>query len=304
MTPLITRIAPSPTGMFHFGTARTAYFNYLAAKASGGKFILRIDDTDVARNDEAHVGTIMDALSWLGLTPDDTFRQSDRLDEYRRIADALVDANKAVRLDDGAITLELPDNMPDTWRDYLGRKDVKINDHDRKFIDGLVLMRSTANGGGPTYNFASIVDDMFAGVNLVIRGVDHIANTSKQVAVKAAIEGNAVFSPPRSIEFAHVGLIEIIGEDGKRAKLSKRSNAHVADIMSFKADGYSAEAVLAYMLRMNWNPSDANFDKHNPPITTDRAIGMFLTEGRLKNSAPLFERKQLDAVARRLVRMA
>lgn len=300
MTPFITRIAPSPTGMFHLGTARTAYFNYLAAKASGGQFILRIDDTDTARNDEKHVATILDALDWLGLTPDRIFRQSDRMNDYVVVADNLVASGKAVRNDDGSVTLNLPDNLPDTWHDGMNGKDVKINDHDRKLIDGLVLLRSTVNGGGATYNFASIVDDLYAGVNYVIRGVDHVANTPKQMAVRAAIHGNAVFSPPRDIQFAHVGLIQIIGDDGKKAKLSKRSNAHLADLKSFRDDGWTPAEMLAFILRLGWSPSDPNFDRDNPPIDKDTAISMFLTDGRMKAASPLMDINHLKNVRRKM----
>lgn len=143
-----TRIAPSPTGTMHLGTARTAYFNWLAARSTGGKFILRIDDTDLARNDDAHVDVIYDTMSWLGLDFDITFRQSQRLKRYADMADAMVDAGYAIRKDD-AVFFRSYDLTPiDVWTDSICG--IIKCDNSLDGIDKMVLIKSD---GMPSYHF-------------------------------------------------------------------------------------------------------------------------------------------------------
>lgn len=291
-----TRIAPSPTGLFHMGTARTAYFNWLAARASGGAFILRIDDTDDARNDDAYIDVIMDAMSWLGLDSDVVFKQSDRSDAYADYADRLVKAGSAY-LDVGdngtAVRLRIPDNFPDFWTDRIAGK-IKISDRDREVIDGLVLIRSD---GKPTYHFASIVDDIDYMINLVIRGSDHIANTPKQLAILTALD-NIFSTPVHKIEFAHVGLIETIDPDtGKRKKLSKRDAG--ASLLDYRDKGYSPDAMLNFLLRLGWSPTDGNFDKTHKIVDRDLATSLFLNDGKMRSSLALFDPVVLDKLDRR-----
>ena len=223
MTPYITRIAPSPTTLsscksVHIGLLRSAYFNWLAAKASNGKFYLRVDDTDQDRHNEDAVQVIYDAMAWLGLDYDDTFRQSQHKDMglYDKAAEDLVNANLAYK-DDGAIRLRCPDNMPETWHDEVAG-DIAITDKDKGFIDGLVLIKSD---GWPTYHFSSVIDDAWAGINYVIRGNDHTSNTAKHIAIYLQMQkcnsGNGSFTIPK---FGHVGLIH---KNGK--KMSKRDAA-------------------------------------------------------------------------------
>lgn len=280
-----TRIAPSPTGLFHLGTARTAYFNWLAARASGGKFILRIDDTDVARNKEEHVDLIVDTLSWLGLDYDELHRQSDRLDRYREVANSLVASGHATVVDGGAVALNIPE-LPDFWIDEANGR-VKVTDSDRDSFANMIIMRSD---GTPTYNFCSIIDDVDMGVDFVIRGHDHIPNTIKQIAVLRAM-GSEVM--PR---FCHVGLIYIKDENGKSRKLSKRDGA--ASVLALK-DKYSPEAILNTLLRLGWSPTDGTFDKHTKMVSKDLAVELFLTAGKMKSSPPLFEPEKLDFYERR-----
>jgi glutamyl-tRNA synthetase len=285
----VTRIAPSPTGMFHMGTARTAYFNWLAAKASGGKFILRIDDTDAARNDAAFTDVIMDAMAWLGLDHDDLFCQSARGDVYAHRIGLLLDSGKAYR-DDGAVKLRLPDDLPDVWTDKI-KGTIRVHDNDRKMVDGLVLLRSD---GTPTYHFASIVDDLSSGVNLIIRGSDHINNTIKQIAIAIALGR----TPGDLPEFAHVGLIEVLDPDtGKRKKLSKRDAG--ASLLDYRDRGYSPDAMLNFLLRLGWSPKDANFDKKHRTIDRDMATAMFLTDGNMRASPAMFDPMVLDGLDRR-----
>lgn len=293
MTSYITRIAPSPTGMFHLGTARTAYFNWLAARASGGRFILRIDDTDAARNDNAYVDVILDAMKWLGLDYDCMFRQSTRQDVYACYADRLLDADLAYRdVTDAGTAIRLrPVSSRLAWKDMIAGS-IKITDSDRKNADGLVLMRSD---GSPTYHFASIIDDIDMGVNLVIRGTDHINNTSKQIAIMTALD-LLLHTPIHPIEFAHIGLIDHM-VDGKRKKMSKRDAS--ASLLDYRDRGYDPDAILNFILRLGWSPSDANFDKKVKMLDRDMAVRMFLTDGRMRNSPVLFDPVMLDALDRR-----
>ena len=158
-----TRIAPSPTGDMHLGTARTAYFNWLAARATGGRFYLRIDDTDNARNNQAHVQDIVDTMDWLGLDYDGMFFQSDRTDVYKGIAQDLCNSDQAIELDNGAIGL-VTDCIPVQWTDTI-YGDIFITPSDADHCSGLILMKSD---GTPSYHFASVIDDMDFNINYII----------------------------------------------------------------------------------------------------------------------------------------
>jgi glutamyl-tRNA synthetase len=271
MTKHVTRIAPSPTGLFHLGSARTALFNWLAAKATGGQFILRIDDTDTKRNSPEAVQVIYDAMSWLGLDYDVSFRQSDRLNIYKDLADKLVNADLAFRDDDGAIRLRLPTiSGPWVWEDTIITKCI-ITDTDKTNMDGLCIIRSD---GTPTYQFASVVDDMEYEVTWVIRGTDHISNTPKQLAIVWALEkiGMAPWKPL----WTHIGMIT---QDKK--KLSKRDGA--ASVLNYRDQGIDPDALCNWMLRMGWGPHVD--DRSTKMITKERAVEMFLTHGKMR-SAP------------------
>jgi glutamyl-tRNA synthetase len=273
-----TRIAPSPTGFIHLGNIRTAYHNWLAARSSGGKFILRIDDTDKERSKEEYVDKIYDTFNWLGLDFDYTFRQSERLDGYRNLAQRLIKANKAEEIEGGAIKLVSDLNIPSSWSDRIAGE-ITVSDKDRDVLKNIIIIRSD---GMPTYNFASIVDDMTTDINLIIRGTDHISNTIKQLAVVEALK---TLSEPsvkvlfdRNIEFAHVGLVF-----EKGAKLSKRSGNSNLDM--HRENSVHPEAILNWILRLGWSPSDANFDRDYPIITKDHAKEIFWKEGSMR-SAP------------------
>lgn len=281
MTVFNARFAPSNTGSPHIGNFRTAFFNYLAAKASGGMFLLRIDDTDVDRSDDKHINSIHDAMNWLGLNPDVTFRQSDRLDKYNIAIERLLIKGKAFT-DAGCVRLKTPINMQDHWIDSLAG-DLKINDTDRKLIDGLVIRKSD---GMPTYNFASVFDDMDRNINFIIRGTDHIANTPKQIAVWLALN-EEFFNHIPLPKFAHVGLLHLNGK-----KISKRDGA--ASLLSYKDDGTSPEAMCNFMLRLGWSPSDANFDKTTPLIDRQLAIKMFLSSGKMRSSSSSLDLNKLN----------
>ena len=291
MTPFNTRIAPSPSGYFHLGTARTAYHNWLVARATGGKFILRIDDTDVNRNDDNCVQAIYDTMDWLGLDYDHTFRQSDRMHRYNMVASKLVDDGKAVVLDNGAIALKAQD-MPDSWNDTIAG-DIKIGDDDLKLIDGLILIKGD---GTPTYNFCSIVDDMASDVNWIIRGVDHIKNTPKQLAVMSAVMGPNL----PVIKFTHLGLIHH-KVDGKDKKMSKRDGA--MGVMDYKAAGYSPDAFLNYILKLGWSMSDPNFDKNYKTISKQQAIDLVM-QGHFRAAKSSFDQTKLDSLNNKYLHVA
>lgn len=268
----ITRIAPAPTGMFHLGTARTALFNWLVAKATGGTFILRIDDTDTERNKPEAVNIIHESLAWLGLEPDLTFHQSDHVGEYRFFADLLVKEDRAYK-DGDAIRLRVPADLPAIWNDTIAGE-IAITDRDRQAIDGLVLIRSD---GMPTYHFASVVDDWEKGVTWVLRGHDHISNTPKQIAIALALAAAEVPCPPKPFTplWTHLGLITLA-----KKKLSKRDSA--ASMLTYRDEGIDPDAMTNWLLRLGWGPKAE--DRTMAVIDRDRAIGMFLEGGNMRNS--------------------
>lgn len=285
MQGYITRIAPSPTGDMHLGTARTAYFNWLAAKASGGQFILRIDDTDLDRNKEECINVIYKTMDWLNLKADAVFQQSLRTSSYVKTAEQLLDNGIAVKLDNGAIALLWDKDNPRTWVDAISGTqyitDTNIEQIDRR----LILLRGGDKLGQPTYPLASIYDDYDLGVNYIIRGKDHISNTPKQLAIWWAI--NKINKAHRPIpKFTHLGLIT---KDKK--KLSKRDGA--ASMLSYMEKGYDSDAILNFMLRLGWGPRVD--DKTTAVIDKERAIDMFLVDGNMRNSDAGFDQAKLDS---------
>lgn len=288
MTSLFnTRIAPSPTGYFHLGTARTAYFNYLVAKASGGKFILRIDDTDINRNNAAYYDCIFDTFNWLDLKFDELHYQSKRLNFYNDIVDKMISLKRATRLDDGAVILNTDDisSFPKTWNDGLIGQ-VKVSDDDIKNLKDLVLIKSN---GMPTYNFASILDDVDLKINLIIRGVDHIKNTPKQLAILIALQG---ILDTTDITFTHVGLIHH-NVNGKSVKMSKRDGA--LGVLDYRDNGYSNDAFLNHIMKLGWGHPDPLFDKKYKTISRTDAIDLIL-QGRFRNVSSTHDMKKLDSL--------
>lgn len=276
-----TRIAPSPTGDMHLGTARTAWFNWLAARASGGKFILRIDDTDLNRNNDGAVNVIYDVMKWLGLDDyDAVYRQSDRLDRYKAVADWLVSTHHAKIADNGAILLNVPSSHMSgkTWNDTIGGTQF-FTDNILKTLDrDIVLIKGD---GMPSYHFASVVDDMDMGITWVIRGIDHHTNTFTQVMIAHAIGCTIP-------DYAHLGLIM---KDKK--KMSKRDNA--ASMLAYRDAGYDSNAMLDYMMRLGWGESSGVDRKI---ITGADALDIFL-DGNMKSKPANFDVRKLDSLDRR-----
>lgn len=276
-----TRVAPSPTGDFHIGTARTAYFNWLAARASGGRFILRIDDTDLARNNHASIDVIHDCLDWLGLAPDAVYRQSHRRDIYDAAAAKLLDAGLAVRADNGAVLMKGGAAAP--WHDLIsGDQLPSAKAHD--LARDQVLIKAD---GMPVYHFASVVDDIDLGVNLVIRGMDHLTNTFRHAGLYTALDA----AMP---DFAHVGLITM---DGK--KMSKRDAA--ASLLGYRDDGVDPDAMLNYLLRVGWGPRQD--DKSMKIIDRDRAVSLFLDHGKMRASPAAMDLPKLASFNRKYKHM-
>jgi len=229
------RFAPSPTGFLHIGSARSALFNWLFARHEGGKFLLRIEDTDKVRSKEEFLTEIVESLAWLGMGSDEELVfQSRRTDVYREKADWLISEGKAYK-EGEAIRFKMP-------RQKIAIEDVTRGriEFDSKILKDEVLIKSD---GTPTYNFACVIDDAFMGITHVIRGDDHISNTPKQVAIYEAL-GQKIPA------FAHVPLI--MGPDGGR--LSKRHGA--TSIREYRDQGYLKEAIVNFLALLGWSPGD------------------------------------------------
>lgn len=247
MESVRVRFAPSPTGMFHIGSARTALFNWLYARHMGGTFILRIEDTDAARNKPEYTAVIFEALNWLGLNwdegpqPDGTvkgdkgpYSQSQRGAIYKRYVDQLLSADKAYE-SDGAIKFRTP-KTPITVPDLICGDIV----FDRTNEPDLVIQRKD---GSPVFHLVNVVDDLEMNVTHVIRGEDHLSNTHKHLALIEAFGAK----PPR---YAHIPLI--LNPNG--SKMSKRDVG--ASIADYKEQGYLPEAVRNYLCLLGWSPKD------------------------------------------------
>ena len=272
---VVTRFAPSPTGYLHIGGLRTALFSYLWAKKNGGKFVLRIEDTDKARNSEAATEAILKAFEWLGLEADGEITyQSQRDAIYAKYIQQLLDEGKAYKcyMSKEELTILRETQMANKertrydgrYRDFEGtppegiepvirikaplsgeivvkdgvKGDISFQAED--ILDDFVIARGD---GSPTYNFVVAVDDYLMGINEVIRGDDHLSNTPKQIVVYEALG----FNIPA---FYHVPMIH--NAQGK--KLSKRDGA--TDVMAYKEMGYTPEALLNFLVRLGWSHGD------------------------------------------------
>jgi len=269
-----TRFAPSPTGYLHIGGARTALFSWAYARRHGGKFILRIEDTDLERSTKQSTQTILDSMSWLGLDYDEgPFYQMQRLERYHDAAEQLLRSGNAYycyaskeeldTLREQQRAAGLKPRYDGRWRDSKktpppGIKpvirfknptsgDVAFNDLvkgpiiiDNSELDDLVLLRAD---GVPTYNFGVVLDDLDMNISHVIRGDDHVNNTPRQINILKAL------GEPLP-QYAHVPII--LGTDGER--LSKRHGA--VSVMQYCDDGYLPEALINYLVRLGWSHGD------------------------------------------------
>jgi glutamyl-tRNA synthetase len=234
-SPIRVRFAPSPTGYLHVGGARTALFDWLFARKQQGTFILRIEDTDVARSTEDMTRGILEAMTWLGLHWDEgPYYQSKRLDLYRDAAARLISGGYAYE-DEGAIRFRVPEGRV-TYEDAVfGEISVES-----QTIENFVLLRSDKH---PTYHLSVVVDDIDMRISHVIRGADHISNTPKQILLYRALGASLPV-------FAHLPLI--LGPD--KTRLSKRHGA--TSVMAYQEQGILPEAMRNFLALLGWAPGN------------------------------------------------
>jgi glutamyl-tRNA synthetase len=297
MSDVRVRFAPSPTGFFHIGSARTALFNWLYARHKGGKFILRIEDTDKERNTEAALQVLIDGMRWLGLDWDEgpevggdygPYFQSERQAIYEEYLQRLKDAGRTYEKD-GAIWFKLEGERYTDYDDYkkadiekVRAAPVVIEDAVRGRVErseelDFVLVRKDGN---PVFHFVNVVDDIAMGITHVIRGEDHLSNTSKHVELFKAFGAE----PPI---FAHIPLI--LKESGP-GKMSKRDKG--ALIEEYESRGFLPAAVRNYISLLGWNPKD---DRESEKMAIEEIIERFDFPGINKGNAR-FDEKKLSAL--------
>ena len=306
----VVRFAPSPTGYLHIGGARTALFNWLFARQNNGKFLLRIEDTDIERSKDEYVDQIKNALDWLGLDwNDEIVYQSQNNSKHQSVIEQLIKSGNAYRcfltkteldsLRDKAEKNKKIFRVPRTYRDFTEEQQkelisqgksftvrLKVPDGvtifddlvygqikvDNKDLDDFIIARSD---GSPTYNFVVAIDDIEMKISHVIRGDDHIANTPKQILVYNSLNKNAPI-------FAHLPMI--LGSDKKR--LSKRHAA--TNVQEYKDKGFSSDSILNYLSLLGWNP-----DSNEEIFSTEDLIKLFDFKQVQKKSAVFDEKKLL-----------
>lgn len=303
---VVTRFAPSPTGYLHIGGLRTALFSWLWARRNGGKFVLRIEDTDQSRNNEEAAKAIVEAFEWVGLDHDgEILYQSQRMELYKMYIDQLLDEGKAYKCymtkeeldalrEEQSARKERP-RYDGRYRDFTGtppegvdpvirikaptegtitvydgiKGEVTFNVED--ILDDFIIARAD---GTPTYNFVVAVDDALMGINEVIRGDDHFSNTPKQIVVYEALG----FKLPA---FYHMPMIH--NSNGK--KLSKRDGA--TDVMEYKRMGYLPEALLNFLVRLGWSHGDQEI------FSLEEMIRLF-DPNTINKSASIYNPEKLD----------
>ena len=308
-----TRFAPSPTGYLHVGGARTALFSWLHARKHGGKYVLRIEDTDLQRSTAESINAILEAMTWLGLEYDEgPFYQTKRFDRYNEVIEELLEKGLAYRCNcpkerletlregqlerkekpryDGhcrgksiaaaephVIRFRNPDAGSVVVDDLVRGKIVFSNDE----LDDLIIRRTD---GSPTYNLTVVVDDSDMGITDVIRGDDHVNNTPRQINILQALGKE----PPR---YAHVPMI--LGDDGSR--LSKRHGA--ISVMEYRNQGILPEALLNYLVRLGWSCGDEEL------FTLDQMVELF-DIGDVNKAASAFNNEKLLWINQHYIKQA
>jgi glutamyl-tRNA synthetase len=295
------RFPPSPTGALHIGNARTALYNWLLARGSGGKLVLRIEDTDRERSTKENVDTIFEALEWLGIDWDEgPIFQSENAERHAQVVQQLLDEGKAYRstagaeevraykeangnrgfrgVDEGAgaVRLRMPDEGVTLVRDVIRGETAFEN----ALLDDLVIARAD---GTPIYHLAVVVDDVDAGITHVVRGADHYSNTPKHVRIYEALGAEVPV-------YAHLPLLH--GPDGK--KLSKRHGA--ASVQDLRDSGYLREAVINYLALLGWG-----YDESTTFFTIPQLQELFSLE-RVSKAPAVFDEAKLRWVNGRYVR--
>lgn len=276
--PVRVRFAPSPTGALHIGGAHTALFNWLWARHTGGQFILRIEDTDLQRSTKEFEETILAGMNWLGLDWDEGpdiggpcrfYRQSERQTLYREHANRLLEMGLAYR-EGEAVIYRVPQGVEISFDDVVYGRVVVMSET----LKDIVLMKSD---GMPTYNYAVVVDDATMGINMVIRGEDHISNTPKQLLLYDALG----FGRPN---FGHLPMI--LGTDKK--KLSKRHGA--TSVYEYRDMGYMPDAVFNFLALLGWCPRDGR-----EVFIREEAVKLFEIQ-RVTKRAAVFDMDKLNFI--------
>lgn len=272
---VVTRFAPSPTGLLHAGNYRTAVFAYLFARKTGGKFIVRIEDTDKERSKKEYEENIIETLHWLHLAPDELFRQSDHTTRHQELIRKLIAADtayvsKETPVEPGGRTEVIRFRNPNTKITFSDVIRGSIT-FDTTELEDFVIARSETE---PVFHFAVVVDDADEGVTHVIRGEDHISNTARQILIAQAL---GLVSPA----YAHLPLV--LGSD--KTKLSKRRGAKA--LTEYRDEGYLPEALINYLAFLGWHPEG---DKEI--FTTEELIQEF-DIARIQKSSGVFDDTKL-----------
>ncbi|MCP3876073.1 MAG: glutamate--tRNA ligase [Desulfobacteraceae bacterium] len=305
MKPIVTRFPPSPTGYLHIGGARTALFNWLYAKKTKGKFVLRIEDTDAARSTKESVDAILESMKWLGMDWDEgPYFQTERTHIYNEYIDKLIESNSAyycsctpeevnamreeakakglkpmyngrcreknlAKADNTVVRLKTPDSGVTIVEDVV-KGDTAFQNSE---MDDFIIQRSD---GSPMYNLAVVIDDLTMGINTIIRGDDHLINTPKQMLIYKAL---GVDIPV----FGHVPMV--LGSD--KSRLSKRHGA--MSVGEYQKMGFLPDAMINYLIRLGWSHGDQEF------FEKDDLIDKFDLE-HLGKSASMFDMDKLMAL--------
>lgn len=286
------RYAPSPTGHLHIGNARTALFNYLFARHHGGDFIIRIEDTDVARNVEGGITSQLNNLKWLGMDWDEgvdvggpfgPYNQLSRLELYKKYAFELLEKGYAYKdfkegSEEFAIRFKVPENVLYEFDDVI-RGTLKFESKD---VEDWIILK---DNGIPTYNFAVVIDDHYMEISHVFRGEEHITNTPKQLMVYDALG----WEYPT---FGHMTII--VNED--RKKLSKRDTNTIQFIEDYKNLGFLPEAMLNFLSLLGWSPKD-----DEEILSKEELISLF-DEHRLSAAPSYFDKQKLAYINSRYLK--
>lgn len=276
-----TRFAPSPTGMLHLGGARTALFNYVFARKSGGKFVLRIEDTDVSRSSAEYEEDITQNLRWLGIEWDEFYRQSERKEIYHSFLKKLLDDDVAY------VSREETGESREVIRFRNPGRKVLFEDlirgeisFDTSELGDFVIAKDESS---PLFHFAVVVDDHEMNISHVIRGEEHISNTPRQILIQEALG----FSRPK---YAHLPLL--LGPD--RSKLSKRHGA--SSIREYRELGYVPEALVNFLALLGWHPRD-----NRELFSKEELIKIFSLE-RVQKSGAVFDSEKLNWLNREYIK--
>ncbi|PIR45476.1 MAG: glutamate--tRNA ligase [Candidatus Vogelbacteria bacterium CG10_big_fil_rev_8_21_14_0_10_50_13] len=282
---VIARVAPSPTGPFHLGTARTALFNYLFVKKTGGQLLLRIDDTDGERSRDEYEQNIREGLEWLGLKFDADYKQSERTEIYKQELEKLIASGQAYisqeeikEAGQRSEVIRLKNAGEDVTFVDLIRGEITFNTAE---LGDFVIAKDLTN---PLYHFASVVDDKELGVNHIMRGDDHLSNTARQILIGQAIGA-------KTPKFAHIPLI--LAPD--RSKLSKRHGA--TGLLAYRDLGYLSETMINFLALLGWSPQAKGGAEANDVLSLPEIIELFELADVQKSGA-VFDVEKLNSLNR------